>query len=82
MYFMVADSVRIRPCNTLHSHNAGWRARNSGEEVSATTLVLDLGPIEVSSCGVDFSFVQIHFLCSRSLTNLNRSWLYKILYPK
>jgi hypothetical protein len=60
MYFMSADSVRIRPCNTLHSHNAGWRARNSGEEVSAITRVLDLGPVEVSSCGVDFAFVQIH----------------------
>lgn len=31
------------------------------EEVSAIMRVLDLGPIEVSSCGVDFAFVQIHF---------------------
>jgi hypothetical protein len=31
------------------------------EEVSAITRVVDLGPIEVSNCGVNFVFVQIYF---------------------
>jgi hypothetical protein len=38
-------------------NEGGWRS----EKVDAITRVLDLGPIEVSSCGVNFVFVQIYY---------------------